>query len=204
MPAGLHVLVIRHTTNKVLGWPLSPSRHLPQINQLRANFPVSFLSFPRNVECKTKFQQYFVRHRSFCVFLLRETVEYYLPTTMVWSSSKPHSCAFCQSSFNRPDSLKRHWTTCKVRREKCLDIPHSTGKRKGRKPTACDRCSRLKRACIPERHHRPCQLCVISNKTCSYSRATHADPHQREHTANGNTTTIIIHSVKQTGELSRI
>lgn len=85
-------------------------------------------------------------------------------------SHKSHICVFCQASFTRSDALKRHWTTCQVRRARFIDIPEIATNPKGRKLKACDRCSRLKRACVSESRFQPCQKCALSNKPCSYRR----------------------------------
>lgn len=88
------------------------------------------------------------------------------------AARRPHECVFCQASFNRPDALKRHWTTCKTRIERSLEIPRVSLKTKGRKPRACDRCSRLKKACLPTLPSQTCQSCIATNATCSYRRRT--------------------------------
>jgi hypothetical protein len=86
------------------------------------------------------------------------------------SARRPHECIFCQASFNRPDALKRHWTTCKIRIERSLEIPQVSSRAKGRKPRACDRCSRLKKACVPTAPSESCQACITINAACSYRR----------------------------------
>ncbi|CAK7221897.1 hypothetical protein SBRCBS47491_004686 [Sporothrix bragantina] len=94
------------------------------------------------------------------------------PTTTTTSSAsatkkKAFSCLFCARLFNRSDSLKRHWTTCAVRRRQALETPQVVPKTRGRKPQACDRCCRLKRACT---FTDPCETCVRSKRTCTYTR----------------------------------
>ncbi|ERT01023.1 uncharacterized protein SPSK_06943 [Sporothrix schenckii 1099-18] len=81
---------------------------------------------------------------------------------------KGFACLFCGRLFNRSDSLKRHWTTCAVRRRQALETPQVVPKTRGRKPQACDRCCRLKRACT---FTDPCETCVRSKRPCVYTRA---------------------------------
>ncbi|CAK7212868.1 hypothetical protein SEUCBS140593_001653 [Sporothrix eucalyptigena] len=86
------------------------------------------------------------------------------------SSARKHrafACLFCGRLFNRSDSLKRHWTTCAVRRRQALETPQVVPKTRGRKPQACDRCCRLKRACT---FTNPCETCARSKRTCTYTR----------------------------------
>lgn len=83
---------------------------------------------------------------------------------------RPHECVFCQSSFKRPDALKRHWTTCKIRIQNSLDIPQVSSKTKGRKPRACDRCSRQKKACVSTATNQACLACITIDAACSYKR----------------------------------
>ncbi|KAF2181345.1 hypothetical protein K469DRAFT_671488 [Zopfia rhizophila CBS 207.26] len=92
---------------------------------------------------------------------------------------KPFVCVFCQKPFNRNDALKRHWKTCKIRLEQALDVPQVPSKSRGRRPKACDRCCRLKRACTSTH---PCGPCVSKRKTCTYARIR---PGVTEHEAGG-------------------
>lgn len=90
------------------------------------------------------------------------------------SSQKPSSCVFCKASFSRPDALKRHWTTCKVRLAESWELPQVSAKARGRKRKACDRCARQKRACVLKNNHQTCQPCALHNKECSYRRIADA------------------------------
>ncbi|KNA98143.1 hypothetical protein FOXG_18347 [Fusarium oxysporum f. sp. lycopersici 4287] len=85
------------------------------------------------------------------------------------TSDSPSVCSFCQRRFTRRDALKRHWGICKVRLENGSDIPLLPARRpRLKKPRACNRCVRLKRAC--DRSF-PCSTCSIRNYECSYERA---------------------------------
>ncbi|KAL9570971.1 hypothetical protein ACKAV7_005308 [Fusarium commune] len=67
------------------------------------------------------------------------------------------------------DALKRHWGICKVRLENGSEIPLLPARRSRlKKPRACNRCVRLKRACD---RSVPCSTCSIRNYECSYERA---------------------------------
>ncbi|KAH7171641.1 hypothetical protein DER46DRAFT_499371 [Fusarium sp. MPI-SDFR-AT-0072] len=67
------------------------------------------------------------------------------------------------------DALKRHWGICKVRLENGSEIPLLPARRpRLKKPRACNRCVRLKRACD---RSVPCSTCSIRNYECSYERA---------------------------------
>ncbi|KAI1027208.1 hypothetical protein LB504_008059 [Fusarium proliferatum] len=67
------------------------------------------------------------------------------------------------------DALKRHWGICKVRLEIGSDIPLLPALRpRLKKPRACNRCVRLKRACD---RSGPCSTCSVRNHECSYERA---------------------------------
>ncbi|KAJ4044401.1 hypothetical protein NW756_004735 [Fusarium oxysporum] len=67
------------------------------------------------------------------------------------------------------DALKRHWGICKVRLENGSDIPLLPARRpRLKKPRACNRCVRLKRACD---RSVPCSTWSIRNYECSYERA---------------------------------
>ncbi|EXL91286.1 hypothetical protein FOIG_15560 [Fusarium odoratissimum NRRL 54006] len=84
-------------------------------------------------------------------------------------SDSPSVCSFCQRRFTRRDALKRHWGICKVRLENGSDIPLLPARRpRLKKPRACSRCVRLKRACD---RSVPCSTCSIRNYECSYERA---------------------------------
>ncbi|EXL60826.1 hypothetical protein FOCG_00102 [Fusarium oxysporum f. sp. radicis-lycopersici 26381] len=84
-------------------------------------------------------------------------------------SDSPSICSFCQRRFTRRDALKRHWGICKVRLENGSDIPLLPARRpRLKKPRACNRCVRLKRACD---RSVPCSTCSIRNYECSYERA---------------------------------
>ncbi|KAF5981536.1 hypothetical protein FCOIX_4184 [Fusarium coicis] len=64
------------------------------------------------------------------------------------SSDSPTVCSFCQRTFTRRDALKRHWGICKIRLEQGSEIPLLPARRpRLKKPRACNRCVRLKRAC---------------------------------------------------------
>ncbi|KAH7074301.1 hypothetical protein FB567DRAFT_193221 [Paraphoma chrysanthemicola] len=76
------------------------------------------------------------------------------------------TCTFCYRGFTRGDALKRHWGTCKVRRERDIAVPEAQLKIRGRKPRACDTCSRMKRACTTDR---PCRPCLQRNYECTYT-----------------------------------
>lgn len=78
------------------------------------------------------------------------------------------------------DALKRHWTTCKIRRSQALDVPRVELKPKGRKIKACDYCRRLKRAC---NGISPCGSCRQHGQKCTYSRTQYGIA--RAETANG-------------------
>ncbi|EXL73368.1 hypothetical protein FOPG_11299 [Fusarium oxysporum f. sp. conglutinans race 2 54008] len=85
------------------------------------------------------------------------------------TSDSPSVCSFCQRRFTRRDALKRHWGICKVRLENGSDIPLLPARRpRLKKPRACNRCVRLKRACD---RSVPCSTCSIRNYECSYERA---------------------------------
>jgi hypothetical protein len=95
------------------------------------------------------------------------------------STQQPSSCVFCKASFSRPDALKRHWTTCKVRLAESWELPQISSKARGRKRKACDRCARQKRACVLKNNRQTCQPCAVHNKECSYRRiADAATEHQ--------------------------
>lgn len=64
------------------------------------------------------------------------------------------------------DALKRHWRTCKSRLNGGLGIPFSPSRPSGRKKRACDRCTRLKRACNSSL---PCNTCLTKQHQCSYN-----------------------------------
>lgn len=64
------------------------------------------------------------------------------------------------------DVLKRHWGTCKSRINRGLGIPFSPSRPSGRKKRACDRCTRLKRACNSSL---PCNTCLTKQHECSYN-----------------------------------
>lgn len=95
-------------------------------------------------------------------------------------------CPFCQRTFTRRyvfslyrpqpcshmmllrDALKRHWGICKVRLQNGLDIPLLPARKpRSKKPRACNRCVRLKRACD---RSVPCSTCSVRNYECSYER----------------------------------
>lgn len=101
--------------------------------------------------------------------------------------SDPSSvCSFCQRTFTRRyisplhcpppcslmllrDALKRHWGICKVRLQNGSEIPLLPARRpRLKKPRACNRCVRLKRACD---RSAPCSTCSTRNHECSYERA---------------------------------
>lgn len=90
------------------------------------------------------------------------------------STRNPSSCVFCKASFSRPDALKRHWTTCKVRLAESWELPQVSSKARGRKRKACDRCARQKRACVLKNNRQTCQPCAVHNKECSYRRVADA------------------------------
>ncbi|CRG90408.1 hypothetical protein PISL3812_07452 [Talaromyces islandicus] len=90
------------------------------------------------------------------------------------STQKPSSCVFCKASFSRPDALKRHWTTCKVRLAEDWELPQISSKARGRKRKACDRCARQKRACVLKNNRQTCQPCAVHSKECSYLRIADA------------------------------
>lgn len=67
------------------------------------------------------------------------------------------------------DALKRHWGICKVRLQNGSDIPVLPARKpRLKKPRACNRCVRLKRACD---RSVPCSTCSVRNYECSYERA---------------------------------
>lgn len=90
------------------------------------------------------------------------------------STQKSSSCVFCKASFSRPDALKRHWTTCKVRLAESWELPQVSSKARGRKRKACDRCARQKRACVMKNNRQTCQPCAAHNQECSYRRVADA------------------------------
>jgi hypothetical protein len=66
------------------------------------------------------------------------------------------------------DALKRHWGTCKVRLETGSEVPLLPARRpRGKKPRACNRCVRLKRACD---RNVPCSTCSIRDYECYYEQ----------------------------------
>ncbi|KAG5655193.1 hypothetical protein KAF25_010927 [Fusarium avenaceum] len=82
----------------------------------------------------------------------------------------PSVCPFCQRRFTRRDALKRHLAICKVRLDTGADIPLLPARQPRRKkPRACNRCVRLKRACD---RSVPCSTCIMRNYECSYEQAT--------------------------------
>ncbi|KAH7408712.1 hypothetical protein DE146DRAFT_647031 [Phaeosphaeria sp. MPI-PUGE-AT-0046c] len=82
-------------------------------------------------------------------------------------ANEPLVCRFCGRKLARSDALKRHWKSCRVRRDHALDVPRTRAKIRGRKPRACDLCSQLKRACTATQ---PCTLCVSREEHCTYSK----------------------------------
>lgn len=62
------------------------------------------------------------------------------------------------------DSLKRHSSSCQISLGTIITISEL---RKGRKGKACDRCSKLKKACSTGL---PCATCKAKDKPCSYNR----------------------------------
>jgi hypothetical protein len=75
------------------------------------------------------------------------------------------------------DALKRHWNSCKVRKDPAFHVPTFKAKTRGRKLRACDRCSQLKRACTSTE---PCSPCALRNQNCTYSRSQ-SDRVERNH-----------------------
>lgn len=66
------------------------------------------------------------------------------------------------------DVLQRHWRTCKLRLDIGAEIPRYPYAPKPSKRRACDRCSRLKKACSLGS---PCEACRARNHGCSYGDA---------------------------------
>ncbi|KAJ9328183.1 transcriptional regulator family: C2H2 zinc finger and Fungal Specific TF [Paecilomyces variotii] len=78
----------------------------------------------------------------------------------------PYTCSFCDASFKRRDALTRHLTTCKIRKKNGIGIPTAGPKQpRGKRPTACDRCRRSKRAC---NLGFPCDTCIQRQTSCTY------------------------------------
>ncbi|KAF2855295.1 hypothetical protein T440DRAFT_504721 [Plenodomus tracheiphilus IPT5] len=84
-------------------------------------------------------------------------------------AKEPFSCIFCARGFARSDALKRHWTSCRIRKQRGLPVPTLKAKTRGRKVRACDRCWRLKKAC---EGGKACKECVGRGARCAYERVS--------------------------------
>ncbi|KAG7051926.1 cytochrome p450 [Colletotrichum scovillei] len=60
----------------------------------------------------------------------------------------------------------RHFKACKERLRADVEIPQLTQNTRGKKKTACDRCSHRKRACSSQW---PCRTCLKDNRPCTYT-----------------------------------
>ncbi|KAL3459689.1 hypothetical protein BJX64DRAFT_279059 [Aspergillus heterothallicus] len=77
------------------------------------------------------------------------------------TSSRPHRCPTCGSTFQRTDVLRRHIRTC--------SHPASSQKSCAGRKRSCDRCVRLKKSCNSDQ---PCQRCTSQDVTCCYSASS--------------------------------
>ncbi|KAK1509558.1 hypothetical protein CTAM01_01681 [Colletotrichum tamarilloi] len=70
------------------------------------------------------------------------------------------------------DVLKRHFKACKERLRADVEIPQLPQNTRGKKKTACDRCSHRKRACSSQW---PCRTCLKDNRPCTYTAQIASD-----------------------------
>ncbi|KAH6949694.1 hypothetical protein BKA56DRAFT_506757 [Ilyonectria sp. MPI-CAGE-AT-0026] len=75
-------------------------------------------------------------------------------------------CPTCSKAFVRIDVARRHLKSCTNDGQTDQTIAFSMEKR-GKKPSACDRCSRQKVSCSLDT---PCSRCVTSGANCTYLR----------------------------------
>ncbi|KAF7591060.1 hypothetical protein BBP40_002020 [Aspergillus hancockii] len=78
-------------------------------------------------------------------------------------SSKSYDCYFCDRSFLRMDTARRHAKTCPKRSGQPIPRTQKRGKRR----TSCDYCARGKFACD---QCVPCGQCKSNALTCTYTR----------------------------------
>ncbi|KXH35873.1 hypothetical protein CSIM01_00587 [Colletotrichum simmondsii] len=70
------------------------------------------------------------------------------------------------------DVLKRHFKACKERLQADVEIPQLPQNTRGKKKTACDRCSHRKRACSSQW---PCRTCLKDKSPCTYTAQIASD-----------------------------
>lgn len=71
------------------------------------------------------------------------------------------TCPFCSSNFSRVDAAKRHARRCPLRNGRAV-----LERRRGRRPKACDECSRIKVHCSP-RVEGVCERCFARELHCT-------------------------------------
>jgi len=107
--------------------------------------------------------------------LLRNSISIQQPIIPIIPISQPssgqHQCPFCGRAFSRPDSAKRHTTTCPSKGNQ-PSPPHA---KRGRRLRACDNCSRVKVSCN-SKAKAPCGRCSSRNLVCTYQRIIYQDP----------------------------
>lgn len=71
------------------------------------------------------------------------------------------------------DALKRHWTTCKTRKESGQNVPETPQLPKKSRRLVCDNCAQLKRACDLKS---PCEACRLKQQICTYPNTHSIEP----------------------------
>ena len=87
--------------------------------------------------------------------------------------TKRHPCPFCGRTFARVDNARRHANSCPSRGDRPL-LPSA---KRGRKPRACEQCSRIKVACDGQT---PCQRCASRSLDCTFGRLCRDPTHRNE------------------------
>lgn len=96
-----------------------------------------------------------------CRSILRNSIRQ--PIIPISQPSSQHRCPFCGRAFSRPDSAKRHTTTCPSKGSQ----PSPPHPKRGRRLRACDSCSRVKVSCNSKA---PCGRCSSRSLVCTYQR----------------------------------
>ncbi|KAL2827816.1 hypothetical protein BDW59DRAFT_143858, partial [Aspergillus cavernicola] len=81
---------------------------------------------------------------------------------------RPFKCTFCNKTFARSDVTRRHLQHC-PRNGTSLPPPPA---KPGRKRASCDQCARAKVVCDRDL---PCESCLASSLTCTFSRLNMED-----------------------------
>ncbi|KAM0715724.1 hypothetical protein Q7P37_009224 [Cladosporium fusiforme] len=90
-------------------------------------------------------------------------------------SAESRICPFCSACFSRVDSAKRHAKRCIQRGSR--ELPD---RKRGRRPKACDECSRVKVHCTVRREG-SCERCVARKLECSLARNGASTATRRKH-----------------------